>query len=108
MDEDKDIWTEYENDIREMENMINRNGRTCKGCQWCNHEKDQEYFTCGHHVQNFTHDSYCSHWTDPNDPKLIAYFNERKEELKEKMKKNIDQLGVGRYSKDIENIINQQ
>ena len=82
------IWTEEENEIRQLDNMFNSKGKSCKSCNWCNWEKGQDFFTCGHHIENFTPNSFCTYWTDPKDPKLLAYFEERKKELKIKLKKN--------------------
>lgn len=77
------IWTEEENDIRGLENMINRKGKSCGNCNWgaCG---DSEFVTCGHHLQNFTKTSFCDYWTDPSDPKLIAHNNKVRDELRKK------------------------
>lgn len=46
------IWTDEENEIRELDNMINHTVETCKDCQWSNWEFGQKFFTCGHHLSN--------------------------------------------------------
>ena len=72
------IWTKQENEERELNNMLNHKGETCKTCQWCNYEEGELFFTCGYHIQNFTPTSWCSYHTDPKDPKLLAYNERRK------------------------------
>lgn len=79
------IWTEEENEIRQIENMINYQGQTCKGCQWSNWRPGDRFFTCGHHLDNFTPDSWCSYWTDPKDPKLLEHMHRRREDLKARL-----------------------
>lgn len=79
------IWTEEEDEIRQIDNLINYDGETCKGCQWSNWKKGDLFFTCGHHLDNFTPDSYCSYWTDPKDSKFLAYMDGRKKELKKRL-----------------------
>lgn len=72
------IWTKKENDIREIKNMLNYSGETCKDCQWCNHSDGNNFFTCGHHLENFTPSSWCSYWTSKTDPKVKKYLEKRK------------------------------
>lgn len=79
------IWTEEESEIREIENMISYKDETCKTCQWCNHTKGQKFFTCGHHLSNFTHNSWCDYHTKKDDPKLLEHFERRKKELRAKL-----------------------
>lgn len=81
------IWTQEESDLRELDNMITHTDETCKSCQWSNHSKGEKYFTCGHHLSNFTHDSWCSYWTAKDNPKVKAYYAKRREELKAKITK---------------------
>jgi len=78
------IWTEEENELRQLDNLINRKNETCKTCQWSNWEKGDTFLTCGHHLQNFTPASYCGYYTDRKDPKVLNYFKKRKEELRKK------------------------
>lgn len=75
------IWTEEENDIRELENMINRKGKSCSNCNW-GAGGDTGFVTCGHHLNNFTNDSFCSYWTNPDDPKLREYYDKMRDNLK--------------------------
>lgn len=79
------IWTEEEDDLRQFDTLTNYKGQTCRDCQWCNWEKGKTFFTCGHHIQNFTPDSYCGYFTSKDDPKVKAYFERRKKELREKI-----------------------
>lgn len=78
------IWTAEENEIRKIENMFDHTDETCKTCQWSNHEKGKKFFTCGHHIENFTHNSWCSYHTPKNDPKLLAYYEKMKNEIRKK------------------------
>jgi len=80
------IWTEEENQDRELENMLNYNGQTCKTCNWSGYNFGDTFITCGYHHHNFSSKSYCSYWTDPNDPKLLEYQEKRNAELKRKLK----------------------
>lgn len=79
------IWTEEENEIRQLENIMNANGKSCMNCQWSNADKGESITTCGHHLQNFSTNSFCGYWTSKNDPKVKAYFDRRKKELKAKI-----------------------
>ena len=75
------IWTEEENELRQLDNIMNPEGKTCMNCQWSNADKEG-LTTCGHHIQNFTTSSFCGYWTDNSDPKVLAYFERRKAALK--------------------------
>lgn len=74
------IWTEDENSIREIENLMYPKGKSCKNCQWSGAKKGDKTITCGHHIQNFSVNSFCAFWTNPKDPKLLEYFARRKKE----------------------------
>lgn len=78
------IWTEEENDIRQFENIMNPKGKSCRNCQWSNADKNENMTTCGHHIQNFSTNSFCGYWTSKNNLKVKAYFSKRKKELKER------------------------
>lgn len=80
------IWTEEENDKREIENMIDHKGKSCKTCAWSLWEKDQEFVTCGHHYENFRSTSFCAFWTNPKDPKLLQSMKESKERIRARLK----------------------
>ena len=45
-----EIWSEDENSIREINNMLNSDGKTCNNCHWGNNLKvsDTMLVTCGH------------------------------------------------------------
>lgn len=75
------IWTEEENEIRQFENIVDPTGKTCANCQWSNGDGEDKIITCGHHIDNFSANSFCSYWTDRNDPKVKAYFQSRKAQL---------------------------
>ena len=75
------IWTEEENESRQLDNLMNPEGKSCGNCQWSNSKKSEKITTCGHHLQNFTTNSFCAYWTNPNDPKLKAYIDKRKTQL---------------------------
>lgn len=79
------IWTDEQNDIRELDNMLSPKGKYCKNCQWGTAEKGMEFTTCGHHLQNFSVNSFCAYWTDPQDKYLLAYFGRRKAEIRKKL-----------------------
>jgi hypothetical protein len=85
------IWTEEENDLRTFDNMMNPDGKSCQNCQWGNggmlegSEEDKEWVTCGHHHENFKKEMMCAYWTDPKDPRLKAYFEKRRKEMKAKI-----------------------
>ena len=86
MTEIKDqIWTEEENSLREIDNMLHPEGKSCKNCQWGNAEGKEPFTTCGHHLQNFSVSSFCAYWTDPEDKNLKAYFNRRKTGLRKRL-----------------------
>ena len=80
------IWTEDENSIREVNNMISRKekGLTCKNCHWSGYENGDEYITCGHHHDNFISNGFCSYWTSSDDPKLLEWIEMRKKEVMQK------------------------
>jgi hypothetical protein len=80
-----EIWTEDEDDLRQLDNLMNPKGKTCKNCQWSNYEKGDKTITCGHHIQNFSTNSFCAYWTNPKDSKLIAYFEKKKEQIRVKL-----------------------
>jgi hypothetical protein len=80
------IWTERENELRQIENIMNPEGKRCGNCQWSSAGKDEEITTCGHHIQNFSINSFCGYWTSPKDPNLLAYYDRRRKELKAKLK----------------------
>jgi len=80
------IWTEEEDQLRQIDNLLDAKGKSCKGCNWSGYEEGNEFITCGHHLQNFTPGSFCAYWTDPNNPKLKAYWEKRKKELRAKLK----------------------
>jgi ferritin-like metal-binding protein YciE len=79
------IWAEEENEIRQLENIMNTKGKSCMNCQWSNSDEGEKITTCGHHLQNFTTKSFCGYWTSKNDPKVKAYFERRKKELRAKI-----------------------
>ena len=81
------IWTEEENEIRKFENMINSKGKNCANCQWSIYEKGDEMTICGHHIENFSINSFCTYWTAKDDPKVKAYMDKRKRALKVKLDK---------------------
>jgi hypothetical protein len=80
----KSIWTEEENEIRVLENLMTPKGKSCMNCQWSNANKGDEFTTCGHHVENFSVTSFCGYWTDLKDPKVKAYNDFRINEIKDK------------------------
>jgi len=84
MSENKGIWTEEQQNIRQLNNLIDYEGRSCKGCNWSGYEEGADFITCGHHYGNFRSDSYCSYWTDPGDKNLLSFKKRRKEEMKAK------------------------
>lgn len=79
------IWTEEENDIRQIKNLMNPKGKSCINCHWSNANKGDKITTCGHHFQNFTTNSFCSYWTSNNDLNVKSYFDKRKKELSTKI-----------------------
>jgi hypothetical protein len=68
------IFTEEEDEIREIENILNNKGKTCINCHWSTATEGEGITTCGHHLENFSTNSFCAYWTNRNDPKLVAYF----------------------------------
>lgn len=84
------IWTEQENELRQIENIMNPKGKRCGNCQWGKADKGQKITTCGYHIQNFSINSFCDYWTNPKDPKLLAYYERRKKELKAKLKEQAE------------------
>lgn len=83
-----EIWTEEENELRELDNILHPKGKSCKNCQWSTYEPGDEFITCGNHISNFSSNSFCGYWTDPKDEKLLAYFEKRKKELRDRLKRN--------------------
>jgi hypothetical protein len=81
------IWTEEENDIRTLGNLKNPKGKNCMNCHWCNADNGDVFFTCGHHLENFSTNSFCGYWTSKNDLKVKAYFKKLREKLDSKFKK---------------------
>ena len=79
------IWTSEENEIREIDNLMNPKGKSCMNCYWSNADKGEKITTCGHHLQNFSTNSFCSYWTSKNDSKVKAYFDRCRKELKDKI-----------------------
>ncbi|NET30678.1 MAG: hypothetical protein F6K19_01570 [Cyanothece sp. SIO1E1] len=66
--------------------MANPEGKSCGNCQWGGHGQGETGFiTCGVHHENFTVNSLCTYWQDPNDPELLAYFEKRKEEVRKRL-----------------------
>lgn len=84
MKEEDSIWTEDEGMLREMDNMINSKGKSCSNCQWG--MPGEEWVTCGHHSSNFKADNMCCYWTNPEDPKLLAYQKRQKDRMLKKLK----------------------
>lgn len=78
------IWTEEQNESRQMDNMLDRKGKTCANCYWGNASKGDEFVTCGRHHQNFTVSSFCDYWTSSKDPYLVNYRKKRLKEIKQK------------------------
>lgn len=85
------IWTEEEDEDRQIKNMINHEGKNCKNCYWSGYQKGEEFITCGHHYENFKPISFCSYWTDPKDSSLLSYKESRKRELKLKLNRKCKQ-----------------
>ena len=81
------MFTEEEEELRHINNMMNPEGKSCLNCQWGNAQASEDFSTCGRHLDNFSADSMCSSWTDPKDPRIQAYYNRRREELKQKASK---------------------
>ena len=79
------IWTEEENEIRQLDNIMKPKGKSCMNCQWSNADKGESITTFGNQIKNFSTNSYCGNWTSKNDPKEKAYFDKRKKELKAKI-----------------------
>ena len=80
------IWTEEENENRELQNILNPKGKYCSNCHWGNTQPGDDFATCGHHIQNFSIGSFCGAWTDPKDPKLREYIKARKDKLSKQIK----------------------
>ena len=76
------IWTEEENDMRTMDNLMDMKGKKCMNCQWSNADKGDTITTCGHHHENFSVNSFCGYWTSKSDPKVKAYRDKIKKEFK--------------------------
>lgn len=74
------IWTEEEDSKRQLNNLLDRKGKSCKNCHWSGSSKD-DIITCGHHIQNFTSDSFCAYWTKPDDKKLQEHYARIKERI---------------------------
>ena len=74
---DGPIFTEEENEARQLNNMMNPQGKSCMNCHWSNADKGDKFTTCGHHLQNFSTNSFCAYWTDPEDPVLKSHISER-------------------------------
>ena len=72
------IWTKEEQVERCINNMYKNTCETCKTCHWSGYEEGDTFATCGYHIENFTPTSWCSYWTDKNDPKLRAYLESKK------------------------------
>lgn len=84
------IWTEEENSIRQMENLLNPKGKSCMNCQWSSAEKGEKITTCSYHLETFSTDSFCSYWTDPKDPEVIKAFTGSKEQILKRVKDFLD------------------
>jgi len=82
--DEEDIWTEEQQIVRQLNNLIDDEGKSCKGCHWSGYEEGADFITCGRHYENFRSDSYCAYWTDPEDKKLLSFKKRRKEEMKAK------------------------
>jgi len=76
---EEDIWTEEQEIVRQLKNLIDHEGRSCKGCNWSGYEEGADFITCGYHYGNFRSDSYCAYWTDPEDKNLLSLKNRIKE-----------------------------
>lgn len=79
------IWTEEENEDRVMDNLMDMKGKKCMNCQWSNADKTDTITTCGHHIENFSVNSFCGYWTSKTDKKVKAYRDKCKEELRAKI-----------------------
>lgn len=82
-----EIWTGEENELRELDNMMNPEGKSCKNCYWSGYEDGDIFITCGHHISNFTSNSFCCYHTNIRDKNLTAYLEKRKKALREKFDK---------------------
>jgi len=78
------IWTEEEDSKRQLENLLNRKGKSCANCHWSSGAKDEVIITCGHHIQNFTSDSFCAYWTKTDDKKLQEHYAKIKARIEKK------------------------
>lgn len=81
------IWTKDEDSKRQIENLLNRNGKSCKNCHWSGFSKGDDIITCGHHIQNFSADSFCAYWTDIDDKKLQEHYAKVKARIEAKKTK---------------------
>lgn len=81
------IYTEDEEMLRQLDNMIHSKGKSCKNCQWGNYDPKEpsDFVTCGTHIQNFKVNSMCDAWIDPEDPNLLAYQKRRQEAVLKKL-----------------------
>ena len=79
------IWTEEENEKRQINNVLNMAGKKCKNCLWSNYEPGDVIITCGHHHQNFSSNSFCAYWTSAFDLKVKAYRDAKKTELRARL-----------------------
>ena len=65
-----------------FEDIIKDKKCSCKNCQWSGYEKGDYAITCGHHIQNFSLESSCASWTDPQDKDMLEARAKRTKELK--------------------------
>lgn len=79
------IWSEEEAETRRIENMLSSEGKNCGNCHWGAGGDNDEFLTCGYHIDNFKSCSFCTYWTDAEDPKLIAYRERRIKEMRNKI-----------------------
>ncbi len=68
-----------------FKDIIGNQKCSCKNCQWSGYDFGDLAITCGHHIQNFSPESSCASWTDPQDKDLLEHNEKRKKELKAKL-----------------------
>ena len=51
-------------DFRRIDNMMNRDGKSCSNCRFGSGAPGDDIITCEIHIENFTAVSFCSNWTE--------------------------------------------
>ena len=76
-------WTDHEKIQWHLDNLLNKGENSCANCRWGGACKtiNSGFVRCEQHYQNFSIDSYCDYWTDPDDDELLEKQLKRKDDL---------------------------